>query len=195
MSAEFKRTFCTDVNVYFLGLWDCVASVGFIPRKLPFSKSATNSVRYFRHAMALDEHRSKFKVCQWQHENPDIKRADTFDATPKAQMKRAVAKTGLFHLPGSKSAKVQKAKMSANPEQKDERSLANATEANGQAPEQNGDLSQHLSRKDKNQEKLEAAFNAIDAKRKQKMQYETDALEVWFQGRSNRSARMLRSSL
>lgn len=186
MSAEFKRTFCTDVNVYFLGLWDCVASVGFVPRKLPFSKSATNTVRYFRHAMALDEHRSKFKVCQWQHENPDLKRADTFDATPKAQMKRAVAKTGLFGMPGSTSAKMQKAKMSAKPEQKDERSLANATEANGHAPEQNGnlgDLSQHLSRKEQNQEKLEAAFNAIDAKRKQKMQYETDALEVWFQGK------------
>lgn len=62
MSAEFKRTFCTDVNVYFVGLWDCVASVGFFPRKLPFSKSPTNSIQYFRHAMALDEHRSKFKV-------------------------------------------------------------------------------------------------------------------------------------
>jgi uncharacterized protein (DUF2235 family) len=28
MSAEFKKTFCTNVNVYFVGLWDCVASVG-----------------------------------------------------------------------------------------------------------------------------------------------------------------------
>lgn len=57
MSAEFKKTFCTNVDVYFVGVWDCVASVGFIPRKLPFSKSPTNSIHYFRHAMALDEHR------------------------------------------------------------------------------------------------------------------------------------------
>lgn len=68
MSLEFKRTFCTDVNVYFVGVWDCVASVGVIPRELPFSKSPTNSIGYFRHAMALDEHRAKFKVLQWQHE-------------------------------------------------------------------------------------------------------------------------------
>ncbi|KAF2157102.1 hypothetical protein K461DRAFT_218701 [Myriangium duriaei CBS 260.36] len=68
MSHEFKRTFCTDVSVYFVGLWDCVASVGIIPRKLPFSKSPTNSISYFRHAMSLDEHRSKFKICQWRQD-------------------------------------------------------------------------------------------------------------------------------
>ncbi|CAL3970510.1 unnamed protein product [Diplocarpon coronariae] len=70
MSAAFKRTFCIDVSVYFVGVWDCVASVGFIPRKLPFGKSATNSIRYFRHAMALDEHRAKFKICQYAHADP-----------------------------------------------------------------------------------------------------------------------------
>jgi uncharacterized protein (DUF2235 family) len=66
LSAEFKQTFCTDVTVYFVGVWDCVASVGFIPRILPFSKSPTNTMSYFRHAMSLDEHRAKFKCCQWQ---------------------------------------------------------------------------------------------------------------------------------
>ncbi|PBP26373.1 hypothetical protein BUE80_DR002569 [Diplocarpon rosae] len=70
MSAEFKRTFCIDVHVYFVGVWDCVASVGFIPRKLPFGKSATNSIHHFRHAMALDEHRAKFKICQYVHADP-----------------------------------------------------------------------------------------------------------------------------
>ena len=65
LSAEFKQTFCTNVTVYFLGLWDCVDSVGVIPRTLPFSKSPANTMNYFRHAMALDEHRAKFKCCQW----------------------------------------------------------------------------------------------------------------------------------
>ncbi len=51
MSRAFKKTFCINVSVYFVGIWDCVASVGFIPRKLPFSKSPTNSIAYFRHAM------------------------------------------------------------------------------------------------------------------------------------------------
>ncbi|RKF64665.1 Uncharacterized protein OnM2_017002 [Erysiphe neolycopersici] len=72
MSADFKKTFCADVSVYFVGIWDCVASVGFFPRKLPFSKSPTNNIGYFRHAMALDEHRAKFKICQYAHQDPSI---------------------------------------------------------------------------------------------------------------------------
>ncbi|EPQ32170.1 uncharacterized protein PFL1_00367 [Pseudozyma flocculosa PF-1] len=73
MSAEFKKTFCTDVDVHFVGVWDCVASVGFVPRTLPFSKSSNNSIRHFRHALALDEHRAKFKACHWvqRHETAD----------------------------------------------------------------------------------------------------------------------------
>jgi uncharacterized protein (DUF2235 family) len=69
MSQGFKKTFCIDVNVYFLGLWDCVASVGFIPRRLPFTKTASNKIDHFRHAMALDEHRAKFKICRWQRQD------------------------------------------------------------------------------------------------------------------------------
>ncbi|KAH7014434.1 uncharacterized protein B0I36DRAFT_278318 [Microdochium trichocladiopsis] len=71
LAEGFKHTFCTHVDVYFLGLWDCVASVGFFPRKLPLSKSPpANTVRFVRHAMALDERRAKFKVCQWNQDDP-----------------------------------------------------------------------------------------------------------------------------
>ncbi|TVY38900.1 Uncharacterized protein LSUB1_G002833 [Lachnellula subtilissima] len=87
MSAEFKRTFSIDVDVYFVGVWDSVASVGFIPRKLPFSKSPTSSICYFRHAMALDEHRAKFKVFQWQHQDPVAAEVPVIDKTPKAKVK------------------------------------------------------------------------------------------------------------
>ena len=65
-SYDFKKTFCIDVNVYFLGCFDSVASVGFIPRTLPLSSTPTNKARYFRHAMALDERRAKFKICRHQ---------------------------------------------------------------------------------------------------------------------------------
>ncbi|PWN41652.1 hypothetical protein IE81DRAFT_324280 [Ceraceosorus guamensis] len=74
-SALFKTTFCIDVKVHFLGCWDTVASVGFIPRQLPFAKNNTSCVRYFRHAMALDERRAKFKVSHWEQR--------AHDATPK----------------------------------------------------------------------------------------------------------------
>lgn len=66
MSRDFKKAFCVDINVYFMGLFDCVASVGLIPRKLPLESSTSASkTGHFRHAIALDEHRAKFKVCRW----------------------------------------------------------------------------------------------------------------------------------
>jgi uncharacterized protein (DUF2235 family) len=43
---------------------DTVDSVGIIPRRLPFSMSNT-IVRTFRHAIALDERRAKFKPSFW----------------------------------------------------------------------------------------------------------------------------------
>lgn len=65
-SEQFKKTFSIDVNVYLLGCFDSVASVGFIPRQLPLSSTPTNKAHYFRHAMALDERRAKFKICRHQ---------------------------------------------------------------------------------------------------------------------------------
>ena len=81
MSAEFKKTFCIDASVYFVGVFDCVASVGFIPRKLPFSSTPTNKTGHFRHAMALDEHRAKFKVSRWQRKDKQGEREDWAAAT------------------------------------------------------------------------------------------------------------------
>ncbi|PPJ60772.1 hypothetical protein CBER1_02349 [Cercospora berteroae] len=66
MSQEFRKTFCIPVNVYFVGVFDSVASVGFFPRKLPLSSTPTHRAEYFRHAMALDEHRAKFKACRYK---------------------------------------------------------------------------------------------------------------------------------
>ncbi|KAI9439726.1 hypothetical protein H4582DRAFT_1942481 [Lactarius indigo] len=72
-----------DVRVEFLGVWylfrslltryltnedapcrDTVCSVGFIPRELPFTASNT-AVRFFRHALALDERRATFRMNHW----------------------------------------------------------------------------------------------------------------------------------
>jgi len=59
LSGRFKRTFCRDVTVEFLGVWDTVASVGIIPQHLPFV-TKNNGIKYLRHALALDERRIKF---------------------------------------------------------------------------------------------------------------------------------------
>ncbi|KAF5337742.1 hypothetical protein D9758_016028 [Tetrapyrgos nigripes] len=63
-ASAFKKAFSIDVDVEFLGVWDTVSSVGFIPRRLPFTTSNT-SVRFFRHALALDEHRARFVPNFW----------------------------------------------------------------------------------------------------------------------------------
>ncbi|KAI4517926.1 hypothetical protein K525DRAFT_242848 [Schizophyllum commune Loenen D] len=59
-STAFKRSFSIDVSVEMVGVWDTVASVGIIPKRLPFTLSNTH-IRYFRHALALDEHRVRFQ--------------------------------------------------------------------------------------------------------------------------------------
>jgi uncharacterized protein (DUF2235 family) len=49
---------------------DTVNSVGLIPKRLPFTTSNT-IVRTFRHAVALDERRAKFKANLWNRPKDD----------------------------------------------------------------------------------------------------------------------------
>jgi hypothetical protein len=60
-SIVFKKAFSIDVEIEFVGVWDTVCSVGLLPHTLPFTHSNT-AIRYFRHAMSLDERRAKFKA-------------------------------------------------------------------------------------------------------------------------------------
>lgn len=86
-SKHFKKAFSVDVRVDFLGAWylsefllalplennalrrDSVCSVGVIPHTLPFTNS-NSAIRYFRHAMALDESRAAYQVNHWHPGNP-----------------------------------------------------------------------------------------------------------------------------
>lgn len=171
MSGEFKKTFCTDVNVHFVGLWDCVASVGLVPRKLPFSKTPTNSIRYFRHAMALDEHRAKFKVCRWQQQNPDLARrvTETVDKTPTAHLSRGIART--LTLCGIKSE---------NTTQLDASKIKAYETGLEYGPSHQP--SNDASKRDEEQYALQKEFEEYDASRRERHLLKTDALEVWFMG-------------
>ncbi|EJD05526.1 uncharacterized protein FOMMEDRAFT_103603 [Fomitiporia mediterranea MF3/22] len=64
-SVAFKKAFSMDVDIEFVGVWDTVASVGLFPTTLPFTKSNT-AIKVFRHALSLDEHRTKFKPSIYQ---------------------------------------------------------------------------------------------------------------------------------
>jgi uncharacterized protein (DUF2235 family) len=61
---QFQQAFCTRVTISFLGVFDTVSSVGVIGKALPFT-NCNKSIRHFRHAMALDERRARFKVNHW----------------------------------------------------------------------------------------------------------------------------------
>ncbi|KAJ4482428.1 hypothetical protein J3R30DRAFT_2171475 [Lentinula aciculospora] len=71
LSAGFKKTYCRPVEIEFLGVWDTVASVGVIATKtLPFT-SDNSSIKTFRQALSLDEHRARFKPNLFHRELPN----------------------------------------------------------------------------------------------------------------------------
>ncbi|KAF8752610.1 hypothetical protein RHS01_07708 [Rhizoctonia solani] len=65
--ADFKRTFCRDAKVHFVGVWDTVGSVGAFRRKKLPHVSYNPSVSVFRQALALDENRGNFIPSVWDH--------------------------------------------------------------------------------------------------------------------------------
>ena len=172
LSAEFKNTFCTDVTVYFVGVWDSVSSVGFIPRTLPFSKSPTNTITYFRHAMALDEHRAKFGVCEWQHDKSEDPSHKASHDMPKARAQ---------HREGRLSKLLNWFRMTWK---------TYVTMSNRQKPDQNGAAVNGAAvngaaQSDDDhsiQKKLAAEFEAQDTSGKERYKEKSDVLEVWFMG-------------
>ncbi|KIY71582.1 hypothetical protein CYLTODRAFT_487175 [Cylindrobasidium torrendii FP15055 ss-10] len=85
-STDFKHSFCVEVDIEFVGVWDTVDSVGIIPRRLPFTTSNT-LVRTFRHAVALDERRAKFKANLWNMPTEEEQQLGTPRASPSNSRK------------------------------------------------------------------------------------------------------------
>ncbi|KAI0632336.1 hypothetical protein C8Q77DRAFT_1125094 [Trametes polyzona] len=81
LAAGFKQTFCRTVEIEFVGVWETVASVGVLmSRTLPFT-TANATIKKFRHALALDEHRVKF-LPNFYHRNSQ--EASATDRDPDA---------------------------------------------------------------------------------------------------------------
>ncbi|KAK4050277.1 hypothetical protein OIV83_003598 [Microbotryomycetes sp. JL201] len=65
LADAFHDMFSRTISIHFVGVWDTVASVGFLtPKTLPFS-SGSSMVSHFRHCLALDEHRVRFIPQVW----------------------------------------------------------------------------------------------------------------------------------
>ncbi|THH30036.1 hypothetical protein EUX98_g4147 [Antrodiella citrinella] len=80
----FKQTFCRAVEIEFVGVWETVASVGILmARNLPFT-TANSTIKTFRHALSLDEHRVKFRPNLYHRPAPDAAsaRKDPNQASP-----------------------------------------------------------------------------------------------------------------
>ncbi|KAG6878487.1 hypothetical protein C0992_008001 [Termitomyces sp. T32_za158] len=91
-STAFKKAFSIDVDIELLGVWETVGSVGMIPKRLPFTTSNTH-VKHFRHALALDEHRVRFKPNFWNRPTPHevqlgVKKGQMPRPKPKRQTTR-----------------------------------------------------------------------------------------------------------
>ncbi|GJJ08031.1 hypothetical protein Clacol_002238 [Clathrus columnatus] len=75
LAAEFKETFSKPISIEFVGCWDTVSSVGLLfSRHFPFT-TGNSSIKYFRHALALDEHRAKFQPNLFHRASPNAKAA------------------------------------------------------------------------------------------------------------------------
>ncbi|OJA19273.1 hypothetical protein AZE42_04491 [Rhizopogon vesiculosus] len=72
-STAFKKAFSINVDIEFVGVWDTVSSVGVLPKRLPFTR-ANDNIRYFRHALSLDEHRVRFKPNLWARPTEEDKK-------------------------------------------------------------------------------------------------------------------------
>jgi len=90
-SIAFKKAFSVDVEIEFIGVWDTVCSVGLVPHKLPFTASNT-AIRYFRHAISLDEHRAKFKANHYH-----LRKSEDEKGTKPGEMPRSNHRFPHYH--------------------------------------------------------------------------------------------------
>ncbi|KAF7976182.1 hypothetical protein HWV62_7344 [Athelia sp. TMB] len=98
-SNAFKKTFSIDVDIEMVGVWDTVGSVGIIPRRLPFTASNSH-IRFFRHAISLDERRARFKVNLWNRPTEE----DVKKGVKKGTMPRHKSPKSSVVKPGSSAA-------------------------------------------------------------------------------------------
>ena len=67
---RFKKAFCHECKPHFLGVWDTVASLGYVHSLRKFSDNNLNpDVKNAFHAISIDEKRKKFPISLWDESN------------------------------------------------------------------------------------------------------------------------------
>ncbi|OSD00890.1 hypothetical protein PYCCODRAFT_1370341 [Trametes coccinea BRFM310] len=108
-STAFKKAFCLDVSIDFIGVWqvpDTVCSVGIIPHRLPFTASNT-AIRTFRHALSLDERRAKFKANNYNRPTPWESKQGTHPGDMPRPSRRSQAKVAMNKLTSAAKARLK----------------------------------------------------------------------------------------
>ena len=65
IAAGFRYSFSRKCKPHFIGVWDTVASIGWVRRKQFSNNRLNHDVAYGYQALALDERRHHFRVSQW----------------------------------------------------------------------------------------------------------------------------------
>lgn len=69
-AAGFKREFCrAECRVHFIGVWDTVASIGWVIRKQFSHTRLAPEVGYGYQALSMDERRNQFRPSIWEQSN------------------------------------------------------------------------------------------------------------------------------
>ncbi|PWN53608.1 hypothetical protein IE53DRAFT_309913 [Violaceomyces palustris] len=66
LAKSFRKTFSMPVQVHFVGCFDTVSSIGVVEHPIP-TTHVDVEIKYFRHALSLDERRGKFREQRWIH--------------------------------------------------------------------------------------------------------------------------------
>jgi uncharacterized protein (DUF2235 family) len=69
---EFKETFCHICEPHFVGVWDTVASLGYIHGRTFYDQTLNPEIKHGCQAIAIDEKRKKFRVSLWD-ETKEVK--------------------------------------------------------------------------------------------------------------------------
>ncbi|CDO73378.1 hypothetical protein BN946_scf185013.g12 [Trametes cinnabarina] len=105
-STAFKKAFCIDVSIEFIGVWDTVCSVGIIPHRLPFTASNT-AIRTFRHALSLDERRAKFKANIYNRPTEWESKQGTHPGDMPRPVRRSQTKVAMTKLASAAKARLR----------------------------------------------------------------------------------------
>ncbi|PSR73063.1 hypothetical protein PHLCEN_2v11085 [Hermanssonia centrifuga] len=180
-SVAFKKAFSVDVDIEFVGVWDTVCSVGLIPRRLPFVSSNT-AIRYFRHAVSLDERRAKFKANLYNRPTDEESKLGTQPGDMPVT-NTSITATATITTTDTYSTSASSTAAAANTLHKGSRipGLTTLDEWVGKGKDgKTGSVKTKKTTLDVDIEVEEEEFDAEEGDRDRKK--ETDVLEVWFAG-------------